>query len=191
MQKEITKELLWTLLDYDSATGDLTWKERSLELFNHLPENLAKATCATFNTSYAGTPALNSLAACGYKVGAIFSVKYYAHRVIWFMFNGEWPKVIDHENGNPSDNRWVNLRNVSLQENSKNISKPKTNTTGHVNIRSKKGRSTFEVQIKINNRSKQVGTFKTIDEAIKARDMAWIEAGFHKNHCSLNRSSKS
>lgn len=187
---ELTQELVRELLDYDANTGILIWKSRSPKHFMHLGER-GRYYANRFNSKFANKEAFTSKHDFGYKQGKIYGTVYKSHRIIWLWMTGEWPKVIDHINGITGDNRWCNLRNVSLQENSKNISKPKTNTTGHVNIRSKKGRSTFEVQIKINNRSKQVGTFKTIDEAIKARDMAWIEAGFHKNHCSLNRYSKS
>lgn len=44
-----------------------------------------------------------------------------AHRLAWFIYYGKWPKhFIDHKNGNPSDNRIKNLREVSSRENSMN-----------------------------------------------------------------------
>lgn len=43
-----------------------------------------------------------------------------AARAIWVMQTGEQPIVIDHVNGVPRDNRWKNLRSVSVQENSLN-----------------------------------------------------------------------
>lgn len=47
--------------------------------------------------------------------------KYYAHRVAWFIMTGEQPNIIDHINGNRSDNSWQNLRNISKKENSLNL----------------------------------------------------------------------
>jgi len=33
-----------------------------------------------------------------------------AHRLIYYIMEGKIPRVIDHINGNTSDNRWCNLR---------------------------------------------------------------------------------
>lgn len=53
----------------------------------------------------------------------------FAHRVVWFLCHGEDPGefVIDHIDGNPSNNKISNLRKVTLQQNSRNR-KPSTNS---------------------------------------------------------------
>jgi len=46
---------------------------------------------------------------------------YVAHRLAWLFVHGEWPKqCIDHANGDPADNRFVNLRDASIAENCRN-----------------------------------------------------------------------
>lgn len=170
MQKEITKELLWTILDYDENTGDLTWKVRDIELFDHLPSNLAKAACDNFNKTRAGKPALNSIAKCGYKVGSVFNRNCYAHRIIWFMFHGEWPKVIDHENGNKLDNRIENLRNVTQRENMRNAAKKVNNKSGGSGITLLKS-GKFNVKF-------HLGSFKSLEEAMEMRKQAEIIMGY-------------
>ena len=60
-------------------------------------------------------------------------VLYLAHRVIWFLQTGEWPDsdlVIDHINGVRNDNRWVNLRQVTVKEN--NINKHPSPSVFHL-----------------------------------------------------------
>jgi hypothetical protein len=43
------------------------------------------------------------------------------HRIAWLMQTGKWPKEqIDHINGVRTDNRWINLRDVSCAVNSQN-----------------------------------------------------------------------
>ena len=42
------------------------------------------------------------------------------HRAVWAVVYGYFPRVIDHINGNPYDNRLENLREVSASENKKN-----------------------------------------------------------------------
>ena len=42
------------------------------------------------------------------------------HRAAWALYYGRWPKEIDHLNGNKTDNRIENLREVSRGENDQN-----------------------------------------------------------------------
>lgn len=62
----------------------------------------------------------------GYLIVRYKRKAYKAHRVVWLYKTGSWPNgVIDHINGIPYDNRWVNIRDVSVKENTHNITKPK------------------------------------------------------------------
>ncbi len=45
---------------------------------------------------------------------------YYAHRVVWKLCTGEEPNIIDHINGDKSDNRLTNLRSVTSSQNNLN-----------------------------------------------------------------------
>jgi len=106
------------------------------------------------------------------------------HRIIWIMINGEIPESlqIDHINQDPTDNRIENLRVVTNQENSKNRSKDKRNTSNYTNIYYyKNNKSKWKVEMK--NKDKRYSkSFKTLEEAISHRDNLYIELGFHKNH---------
>lgn len=96
---DITVEMVREVLDYDPVTG------------------LFKRTSSALNGSRAGLPA-GTLAANGYIMIRIYTKLCCAHRLGWALHYGEFPRFfIDHINGNPSDNRIENLRDVPQKAN--------------------------------------------------------------------------
>ena len=66
----------------------------------------------------------------GYIVFKVNGKLFYAHRVAFFLVHGVVPKMIDHINRNPSDNRIKNLREATTILNAQNkvfqgVTKPK------------------------------------------------------------------
>lgn len=62
----------------------------------------------------------------GYNIIEIDGVKFYAHRLVWLYHYGVWPAgVIDHVNGDKTDNRIDNIRDVSQRTNLENQAKYK------------------------------------------------------------------
>jgi hypothetical protein len=57
---------------------------------------------------------------------------YAIHRIVWFLAYGEISpdKVIDHIDGDPTNNRLNNLRLVDQGQNNRNAKKNKLNTSG-------------------------------------------------------------
>jgi len=103
-----------------------------------------------------------------------------AHRLAWFYMEGEWPT--GHINHIRDDNRWVNLREVSNQENHKNQSISINNKSGVIGVCWNKKARKWHAQIKVNYKAISLGCFSDIHNAIKARKDAEIKYGFHKNH---------
>jgi hypothetical protein len=175
-------ELLRKLLRYEPDTGRLFWRKRTPDMFEGQSRN-AQDCCNAWNNKFAGREAFTSISGKGYNSGAIFGRNYRAHRVIWAIFHGEWPRgQIDHINGNPSDNRIKNLRDVTNEENHRNMKTRSDNTSGVMGVFFYKTRKKWEAYIKTDGRKKHLGYFANIDDAIAARKAAEIKYGYHKNH---------
>lgn len=163
----LTQELLKEHLTYDSETGLFVW-----------------------NKWNGGRSVKGSLAGDihpgGFRRIAVCGKRYKAHRLAWLYMTGEFPKhEIDHINGDPSDNSWSNLREVSHSENMRNMKRHKTNTSGQTGVYLIKKYLPIEkwrAQIVFNNRNIQLGTYTDYESAVAARKKAEIEFGFHKNH---------
>ena len=116
--------MLNNLFTYDN--GKLFWKKVPVDY--QLSIGMAKRECSALarNTKYGGKEAghlfKTSSGAEAVQV-RILGKSYYLHRIIFKMLTGEEPNLIDHINGNPTDNRIENLRSVDNQTNTRNAKK--------------------------------------------------------------------
>lgn len=156
-------ETMRQLLDYDPHTGAMTWKTRAEHWFR------TKLSHVGWNKTWAGTPALNSPDAYGYLTGAILGQSHKAHRVIWALHYGRWPKAIDHINGVVTDNRISNLREISKAENALNSKLRSDSTSGQTGVSFDKARGFWKAYININGKQKFLGRHETKQSAIRAR----------------------
>jgi len=105
--------------------------------------------------------------------------QYYAHRLAWIYFYGEFPtKEIDHINGNKSDNRISNLRHVSRSENAQNMKTHLDNSSGLKGVCFFQGK--WIAQICINNKKQVIGKFESKEEASNAYKL--IAKKIHTNN---------
>lgn len=78
-------------------------------------------------------------------------------------------KYYDHSDRNPMNNRKYNLRPATAQENARNHSKSKNNTSGFIGVMWHKKNQKWRSYIKVDNRQKRIGDFENKEGAIKAR----------------------
>lgn len=92
---------------------------------------------------------------------------YYAHRLAWLHVNGCLPSgMIDHINGDKSDNRIANLRDVSRSVNGQNQRGPKAdNKSGFLGVIWNRQRSKWQATIKVGRINKVIGMFETPEAA--------------------------
>ena len=174
--------LLRRLLAYDPASGTLTWKARTPDLFSD-GKQTAEHRCNKWNSRFAGKPALGAAHNKGYRRGRIFGRAYKAHRVAFALHHGAWPAdQIDHINGDRTDNRIANLRSVDNATNGRNAARPVTNTSGHVGVVWHKARGKWQARINADGKRKHLGYFDDFDAACSARAAAEVKHGYHQNH---------
>lgn len=178
----ITPDILRQLLDYDPDTGKLTWKRRGPEWFTD-GKQTSEFSAKRWNAKHAGKEAFTADNGKGYRHGSIFNKRHIAHRVVWAIHRGEWPKdQIDHINGNRSDNRIENLRSVTHAENGRNQRLFKTNTSGATGVAWDKRYGKWKAYIYADGRLKHVKYSISKADAIEARKVAERELDFHPNH---------
>lgn len=98
----------------------------------------------------------------------------YGYRVIWFLSKGFLPiGQIDHIDRNPSNDSLVNLREVTNEVNSWNRGSNSNSKTGCKGI-IKYGKK-FSAFIHIKGKTKYLGSFASLEEAILMREVAESE----------------
>ena len=172
-----TQEYLNECFRYDPKTGHLFWKVRPLHHFNS--SHGMNITNSQFSNHRAGT-----LQSKGYVAVMVNGKGYRAHRIIWMMIHGLFPPdELDHVNHQRDDNRIENLRLATSQENKRNSSISRRNTSGVIGVCWDKRRGKWKAQIHGGgNRTIYLGDFVDKLDAIKARETANKKYNFHANH---------
>ena len=102
--------------------------------------------------------------------------KYMIHRLValHFVYNHKPTEynIVDHIDGNQRNNHYTNLRWCSQHLNHLNSKKQSNNTSGYKGICWNKRDNKWLVRIYINYKQIRLGCFKSIEEAIRARQEA-------------------
>ena len=116
----------------------------------------------------------------GYLKTKVNGKKIAVHRLIWFLIYGELPDVVDHINGDTTDNRIINLRNVDATGNARNTKVNKLNKTGLMGVSWYHGRK-WVAYIGKKPRT-HLGYSTDFFEACCMRKSAEARMTYHPNH---------
>ena len=170
MKEKLTQEKLKELLDYDPETGIFTNKiDRG--------RRAKKGNVAgIFHVS------------TGYWHIKIDNKIYKAHRLAFLYMEGYLPEnCVDHIDRNKINNKWDNLREVSISCNNKNCNLRKDNNSGITGVSWYKKYNKWQSVIKTPKQQINLGCFDNLIDAAKAR---W-EAEIKYNYPNCNTTSSS
>jgi len=137
-------------LDYNATTGEMRWKI--------WPRTGRPSGREILTTN-----------AQGYRVVVLMGRQYRVHRVAWLMMYGKWPpELLDHANGNRTDNRLVNLREANRAENNRNRCMSRNNTSGFKGVTYDKNRKKWQAKIWRNNKAIHLGRYASAQQAFAA-----------------------
>lgn len=163
---QLTQQILMHLMHYDPLTGVWTW----LNPPNH-------------NTRLKGQSAGNRRAD-GYLRIRICGRLYYASHLACLYITGNLPmEEKDHKDRDPSNDKWVNLREATSSENKYNREFNYSDKTRGVYCTGNKWWA-------MTGRDNYLGTFDTFEEASTARDDAAKELGGDFAILNSNRSTQ-
>jgi hypothetical protein len=151
METEATANRVRELLDYNPETGEFIWK-----------------------TNRRGKRQKGMSAGCRHPHGYIrISIDYRlynAQRLAWLLVTGNWPKkFIDHIDGNPSNNKFENLREATYLQNGANRKISSANKSGYKGVSFVKATQKWGAWIKVAGKSKNLGSnFQTPEDAHEA-----------------------
>jgi HNH endonuclease len=147
--------------DYDDKSGILQWSKVKVDANKRLIGRFA-----------------GHLGKDGYLLVNFRGCKVAAHQLVWIWNFGNLPNgCIDHINGDKTDNRIVNLRDVTHKVNNENKHKARADSgTGVMGVFLQNSkRNPYRSVIKTNGRSISLGVFKTIELASMAYQHAKLK----------------
>ena len=163
MSDKLTAERLRELLSYNADTGVFTYRLRR------------------------GCRSAGAVAGCmrsdGYTVISVDTRNCFSHRLVWLYVTGSLPAgEIDHIDGDRSNNRIANLRDVSPAENSRNLSLKAKNTSGYQGVTFYKKTKRWMARIRIDGKQNHIGFYDTPEAAHAAYARAAEGRGYTARH---------
>lgn len=161
----ITLERLRSALRYSPIVGVFEWRIAGRRI---RPGYLAGCVCKS----------------SGYIKIGIDGKQYSGQNLAWFYMTGEWPEVvIDHRDGDKSNNAFKNLRPATRVQNAANSRKAMHNKSGEKVVFFCNTSKRWHARIKSNGVVAFRKSYKTIDEAVSGiREARERIAGEFANH---------
>ncbi len=122
---------------------------------------------ASLNGTKAGRPDVNGYLRIHGRSNRMIAV----HRLVYYLHHKTIPKIVDHIDGNVSNNRIENLRAATFLGNAQNAKTPVTNTSGRKGVYFVKASKKWQASIRADGKLKYLGIFNSFEEAVSAREL--------------------
>ena len=109
----------------------------------------------------------------GYMDVRVDNKNYRQHRMIFLMFHGYLPNVVDHIDGNPLNNKVENLREATKMQNRWNCKPNRGTISGVKGVY--KDHSKWKALINVGGVRYYLGMFETIEEAKSVVELKYAE----------------
>lgn len=150
-------------------------QERLKQLVHYDPDTGLFTRAVSRTNSKAGDP-VGHANATGYLRAYIDGRIYFLHKLAWLYVHGEWPaQCIDHIDLDKANNRIANLRPATASQNHANRRISRQNKTGFKGVHWCNHFKKYVAQITKNNKVKNLGYFRTPEEAHAAYCKAAFE----------------
>jgi len=143
-------DLLREALTLDPATGRLFWN-------------------TGYGGAYSGCEAFTAKRGDGYHVGMVRGVMWRRCRAVFAITYGFLPDCVDHINRVRDDDRPVNLRAATVQENNRNKTSVKGSRSRHLGVSFDKSRGKWKGQLYHNGKNHNTPRFNCETAAMLAR----------------------
>lgn len=168
------------LVRCDCASGIVYWREREVTNWR------IKAWNKRFAGTSAGQPNSKGRVQIPITIGG---VKYFVlrHRLIWAAFENEWLPTdvqLDHRDRQHQNDTISNLRPSTLENNAKNRSLGKNNTSGYKGVYWIKKTSRWLAAVCVDKKFVRLGYFVDVKDAARAYD-AGAEK-YHREYAATN-----
>lgn len=159
---------------YNFSNFELT-QDNLLNVIEYIPETGEFIRLVTMGAVALRGSSAGALTKAGYSIIALGKNRYYAHRLAYFYMLGVMPTDdIDHLDGNPSNNSWINLRDATKSENMANQKLRIDNISGVKGVIYRKEYDNYGVTITKAGKRIWLGSYPTLEEAseiaIKGRE---------------------
>lgn len=153
----LTQSYLREILHYDPDTGDFTWL---------VPRAQKKAGDKAGRLYVHKT---SKERRWGYIEIGIDNKIYRAHRLAWLYMTGSWPEaLIDHKDGDRTNNRFSNLRECTVRQNAENRFNHHGKTSQYLGVCFDKHTKKWQASIRVNGKATYLGQFVQESDAADA-----------------------
>lgn len=157
--------------NYEQLSLKLVYEPVSGKLYRKLKKSLKEVGCLNKDL--------------GYKVVRVGKNLYYAHRLAWILYYGEWPvDCIDHIDGDKTNNSLINLREATHTENNRNFKKRQGTSSKYKGVTWCKRKELWKVQIRFEGKNIHLGYFN--DKESGAKHYNKVVQKYHKAFSVFN-----